>query len=714
MDELVQQALAEAARDRRRAGQIVRLYRLVLGRPVDPGGLIGMIGSMRQGASLVSLVSLCLASEEFRRRPLDAPTTPGGVDEMFVEAFGHPPRMFGERDRSRPVEAYMALLLAEEPGDAAPLRLTSMLCPDGIDPADAATYRHWLSDHHIPDETGQAIIRAAASTLPSGLAVSVLLVGNTSHERAVAATVDSLHRQLCDRWELIAIGPPSFCDQVSGADHRVSVQNVIGDATLDACNSALAICRGTFVILINEVTGFADDAVYLVGVASERDKQAIAVYADYDQVDEAGRRSAPTFATGWDPDLACLKRVGFPSLFLRTELARAAGGLRGDYLGCEWHDLVLRVTDAQHEGSVAHLQKPLISLPAGAPLAGSPRLASGPAERATWERLLIDRAAARADSGVPAPRLERLNGGSRLWLKYPLPRNLLISVIIPTRDKVELLRDCLDGLLLKTDYRPLEILVIDNLSQQPETHAYLDALRSCAHVRVLSFGQAFNWGAINNLGVAASRGEVIVLLNNDTTVLEPGWLTELASHAMRAEIGAVGPILLYPDGTVQHAGIICGPDAGSRHRFRSVGGQNLGYDGALGDVRDVSAVTGACVAMRRKVFDEVGGIEQSALAVTWSDVDLCLRVRERGFRVIVTPFARLQHLELATRGADDTPERISRAEREHLFMKTRWPGLFEEDPHYNPNLHLGEGETRLAGAPRIGAGCLRFHPLHRR
>jgi GT2 family glycosyltransferase len=286
---------------------------------------------------------------------------------------------------------------------------------------------------------------------------------------------------------------------------------------------------------------------------------------------------------------------------------------------------------------------------------------------------------------------------------YPLPRQKpLVSVIIPTRDKVDLLRQCLEGLLNRTRYPALEIVLLDNGSSEPETLQYLQEIGQQPRVRVLRDAAEFNWGAINNYGVRNARGEIILLLNNDTDVVDPNWLDEMVAQAVRPEIGVVGAKLLYHDLTIQHAGLVLGPDGHAFHRFRHVPDTVSGYRNELAMVRTVSAVTGACLAMRRSVFDEVGGIEETGLTVTWSDVDLCFRVREAGYRVICTPFARLLHLELATRGADDTPERAARAELERQFMMKKWPGLANEDPFFNPNIRLAEGETRLAAPPRPG------------
>jgi O-antigen biosynthesis protein len=300
-----------------------------------------------------------------------------------------------------------------------------------------------------------------------------------------------------------------------------------------------------------------------------------------------------------------------------------------------------------------------------------------------------------AATGVGSCRVTASRSGRLLRVAYPLPTpRPLVSVLIPTRDHVDLLRRCLDGVLQRTRYAPLEVIIMDNDSREPASHTYFAELASDPRVHIVRFAGPFNWGAINNYGVRHANGSVVVLLNNDIEVPYADWLDELVSQALRPSVGVVGAKLLYADRTVQHAGIVLGPQGGF-HNLRFAAASDPGYLDQLAIVRNVAAVTGACMAMRRTVFDEVGGLEENGLQVTWSDVDLCLRVRERGYRVIWTPHALLLHLELATRGADESAEQVARACREHQWMINRWGEACQRDPLFNPNLAFSEKCQRL-------------------
>ena len=214
-------------------------------------------------------------------------------------------------------------------------------------------------------------------------------------------------------------------------------------------------------------------------------------------------------------------------------------------------------------------------------------------------------------------------------------------------------------------------------------------------MRVLPQPGPFNWSALNNAGVDFMQGQVVVLLNNDTDVLEPGWLRELVSQAMRPEVGVVGAKLLYGDGRVQHAGVVLGPTGRSGHMWRYMPGDARGYLDQLVATRRVTAMTGACLAMRRDIYLAAGGCDAEGLPITWNDVDLCLRIRALGLQAIWTPYARMLHLEQATRGTDDTPENHIRFLREQAWMRARWGDAIDHDPFWSPNLLPSETEMRL-------------------
>ena len=266
-----------------------------------------------------------------------------------------------------------------------------------------------------------------------------------------------------------------------------------------------------------------------------------------------------------------------------------------------------------------------------------------------------------------------------------------VTVIIPTRDRAELLEQCLEGLLRRTVYAALDVIVVNNNSRQAAPVAR-------ERVRVLDWPGEFNWSAMNNRAARLAAGEVLLFLNNDIDVIEEHWLTPLAAHALRDGVGAVGAKLLFPDRTVQHAGIWLGPGVFARHLLRLSKRVDPGYAGQLSETRNLSAVTGACMAVRREVFLSSGGFDES-FPVSYSDIDFCLRLIEKGYRIVWTPQAELLHLESASRGSSEWRWRQEEADRDRFVE--RWRPQIDNDPFFNPNLDLiGEEKLALACPPR--------------
>jgi GT2 family glycosyltransferase len=374
------------------------------------------------------------------------------------------------------------------------------------------------------------------------------------------------------------------------------------------------------------------------------------VYADEDRLDAQGQRGAPLFKPDWDPDLfAEQDLIGGAALFRRRLLR--------DDDADPWR-AALRIAGAG--GRIGHVPSVLFHALPDAP----PRRAGAP-------------------------------------VAYP-SASPLVSVIVPTRDRAALLAACADGVLRRTDYPAVEFIVVDNDSTEARTARLFARLRRDARVRILPYPGAFNWSAMNNHAAEAARGEVLLLLNNDIDVIDPGWLRELVGQALRPEVGAVGAKLLYPDGTVQHAGMTLGHGSFGAHLYRHAARDDPGYGGMLAARRRVSAVTGACLAIRRAVFHDVGGIEEDHLRVTGSDLDLCLRVRAKGLSVICTPHAVLYHRELASRGVDASAAQRARVAAERGYLLECWGAAVETERFLSPNLTVvGEG---LALAGRSFAG----------
>jgi GT2 family glycosyltransferase len=296
---------------------------------------------------------------------------------------------------------------------------------------------------------------------------------------------------------------------------------------------------------------------------------------------------------------------------------------------------------------------------------------------------------------------EAAPGAGTLRVRYCLPDPApLVSIIIATRDGYTLLRDCIDSIHARTDYAQFEIVVVDNGSEDPDVLAYLQELVAKKNVRVLRDARPFNYSALNNAAARVARGQLLCLMNNDVQVITPGWLQEMASQAMRPEIGVVGCRLWYPDDTIQHAGIILGIGGvagNAHHRFRR---EQAGYFSRATLVQNYSAVTAACAVVRSDVYWQVGGFDES-LPVAFNDVDLCLRIRDAGYRNLWTPYAELYHLESASRGLEDTPAKKARFAADTEFMICRYGDALLYDPAYNPNLALRMQDYTLAHPPRI-------------
>jgi GT2 family glycosyltransferase len=276
-------------------------------------------------------------------------------------------------------------------------------------------------------------------------------------------------------------------------------------------------------------------------------------------------------------------------------------------------------------------------------------------------------------------------------------------VIVPTRDRADLLARCAKGVLHETAYGPLELLIVDNGSVEPATFVLFESLKADPRVRVIAAPGPFNYSDLNNRAAVQARGEILLLLNNDIEVTRGDWLAELVAQVSRPGVGAVGARLLFGDGRLQHAGIVAGAGGIASYYHPYAARAARGYRDALMMVREVSAVTGACLAVRREALEAVGGLDAAHLAVTFNDVDLCLRLREQGWRILWTPFAELTHHESASRGSDLAPEHRARYEAEAAYMRARWGYELKADPFYNPNFSLENGAFRLARSPRRSA-----------
>jgi GT2 family glycosyltransferase len=286
-------------------------------------------------------------------------------------------------------------------------------------------------------------------------------------------------------------------------------------------------------------------------------------------------------------------------------------------------------------------------------------------------------------------------------IRYLLPQEKpWVSILIPTRDLLEFLQPCVESIFAKTKYPNFELVVIDNDSVDPELLAWLSRIAAQPRVRVLRFPGEFNFGGINNFGVQQVNSEFVALLNNDLTVITPDWLEEMVSQALPTDVGAVGARLLYPDDRIQHAGVILGGGGVAAHAHKGLPRTNHGYFSRAILAQELSAVTAACMLVRRAAYLAVGGFDAEHLKVAFNDVDFCLRLRRAGYRIIYTPYAEFYHRESASRGFEDTVRKNRRFEAEIQSMRDRWGETLSHDPAYNLNLSLASADFKVAFPPR--------------
>ena len=520
---------------------------------------------------------------------------------------------------------------------------------------------------------------------PAGADMDVIVDIGAASDRALDQTVRALLEQSRPARRLVLIGEesrrPLALDLANRAAWRdgPEIRFVDSDAATLAERMSDGLNQGSdaaTVLLLRAGDVVAAGALAWLGAAFARSAQVEAVYMDEDMLAPGEdaldpgerRRVGPRLKPGPDPDLLTqTPYVGAALAFRRSALDRA--GLQpeaGELCGA---DALLALPAA----AVAHVPRVLVSSPARED------------DLAPWSECV------RRRLGLPTePRTDILGADipGAVRVRRPAPQ-VRAAIIIPTRDALDLLRPCVDSVLAHAASNSVqsEILIIDHESREPETLAYLSELTAGGHARVLSHQGEFNWALMNNLAAAQSDADVLVFLNNDTVVLSPDWLDELAAQAMRPEVGVVGCRLVYGDGAIQHAGFVAREQREGFLVHEGVGapGSDPGYLGRHGLLRSAVAVTGACMAARAETFRRLGGFDAASFPVEGNDVDLCLRAQAEGLRVLYDPYATLYHLESRTRGFNTDPERQARADAASAILWARWGERFGRDPGFNPH-----------------------------
>ena len=570
---------------------------------------------------------------------------------------------------------------------------------------ELTSYERWVDAYDRPTPESLAALAARVPQLRQRPLISILVPvyhRSDDDERWLRRAVESVRHQVYPHWELCLADDASpaphvrpLLEEFMRQDPRIkAVFRERNGHISHASNSALGLATGEFTALLDHDDELAPHALYEVASLLDVHPDTDLVYSDEDKIDEEGRRHEPYFKPDYLPDLFKSQNYLSHLSVYRTSLLRAVDGFRPGYEGSQDWDLALRVIERSSPERIRHIPKVLYHWRA---ILGSTALMLSeknyPVEAA--KRALTDHFQRLGESVelIPVP-------GDHWRARRPRPEPApLVSIIIPTRNGHHLISRCIDTLVAKTLYPNYEILVIDNGSDEPATLDYFRQIES-DRIAVLRYDAPFNYSAINNHGIHHARGSIVALLNNDLEIIHGEWLDEMVSQAVRPEIGCVGALLYYPNDTIQHAGVAIGMGGVAGHLFRDF---PRGTDGRCNRARltqNFSAVTAACLVVRRDVFEKVGGLDES-LAVAFNDIDFCLRVRATGLRNLWTPFAELYHHESASRGAEDTPEKHERFRREVEIMLARWKDVIAHDPAYNPNLSLELTDYSLAAPPRV-------------
>lgn len=554
----------------------------------------------------------------------------------------------------------------------------------------APAYAEWIARNDTLTDEDRALIRNHTNALDIQPKFSIVMPVYDPPPQFLRAAIESVQAQLYENWELCIADDASpspetvtILEEFATEDPRLRLTRRAENGGISACsNTALATATGDWIVLMDHDDLIAEHALYLVAEAINRHPDAAILYSDEDRVDGQGQRSNHYFKPDWDYDLFLGQNFINHLGVYRADLVRRIGGFREGYDGSQDWDFALRVHDAVSNPVIVHIPFVLYHWRHFPSSFSESRLASAAASarRAVNDHLTrTNQAASVSLQGHSSHLLANRNAPAS---QPP------VSVVVPTRDHGDLLRVCIDGLINKTDYANLEIVLVDNGTVEPDALAFLKEISDRQDVTVLRDPGAFNYSRLVNLGVAASTGEVCVLLNNDIDVINPGWLSEMVRHAVRPGVGAVGAKLFYPDDTLQHGGVILGLGGIAGHAQLGAPGHAPGYQNRLNLTHNLSCVTAACLATRKDVYEAIGGFREQDLTVAFNDVDFCIRLREAGYRIVWTPRAALYHLESASRGHDTTPEKQERSRREQEYMLRLWGQVMKRDPYFNPNLDL--------------------------
>lgn len=548
-------------------------------------------------------------------------------------------------------------------------------------------YGPWY-EAYVPDE--QELEKQRKRKFQYAPCISIVVPVYKTPEKFLCQMIESVKAQTYENWELcIANGSPKDADvervlkKYSKEDPRIKYQNLTDNKGIAGnTNAAFEMAAGEFIGLMDHDDLLAPNALYEIVNLLEKYPESDAIYTDEDKVTtELDEHFQPHLKPDFNLDLLRSNNYICHFFVVRRSIVEKVGGFRSEFDGAQDHDFIFRCVENARK--VSHVPEILYH----------------------WRT----HKASTADN--PASKMYAFDAGKRaieahlertktkgivshtpdfgfFRVKYPVSGEPLVSIIIPNKDEKETLKACIESIKKQTIYKNYEIIIIENNSTTEEIFDYYKELSTHPKIRLLRWKKEFNYAAINNFGVSHAKGDYLLFLNNDVTIITPDWLEEMLGVCQRKEVGAVGVKLLYPDNTIQHGGCVIGIGGIAGHMFVDMPANRTGYLHKASILQDMSAVTAACMMMKKSVFEQVGGFTEK-LAVAFNDVDLCLKVNKADYLVVYDPYVQLYHMESKTRGAEDNKEKVHRFQNEIEYMRCEWIDILKNgDPYYNKNLSL--------------------------
>jgi len=570
--------------------------------------------------------------------------------------------------------------------------------------------------------------------------ISIILPVYNTKAVFLRKAIDSVFKQTYPYWELCIADDASNDKETittlkhyEKRDERIKVIYREKNSHISAAlNSALSLANGEWVAFLDHDDMLAPNALYEIAKAINTNRKAKLIYSDEDKIDEKDNRFEPHFKSDWNPDMFFSQNYVNHLCAIKKDIVDNIKGFREGVEGSQDYDLILRSLPYIKDDEIVHIPKILYHWRS---IKGSTAFDAQEKEyttkagiKALQDYFDVVRPGVVVLEGflpntykpvypIPGidikeqikPYIEKSKINREIYktiqhqtsnIKHPtsiiqhLSSNIhhppLVSIIIPTRDGYEILKMCIESILEKTDYPNYEIIIVNNRSTDEKTISYLNYLKKKYDniITIINFNKSFNFSAINNFAVMQAKGEIVCLLNNDIEIISQMWLSEMVQHVLRPEIGAVGAKLYYANDTIQHAGVVLGIGGVAGHSHKYFPKDHHGYFSRLKIIQNYSAVTAACLLVRKSVYEEVGGLDEENLKVAFNDVDFCLKVLEKGYRNLWTPYAEAYHHESLSRGKENTPEKQKRFMQEVLFMKEKWKSQLYNDPCYSPHLTL--------------------------